>query len=103
MTKLARAAFAFACLSPLVLFTANAQDAQTKPAPIVPSAPSTDPVIQSIINEGKNKSQVMDILRYIAVNVGPRCTGSPELERGEKWAVGKFKSFGCQDVHREKW
>lgn len=62
-----------------------------------------DQTIDRIVQEGRDRSHVMDILRTIAVGIGPRATGSPELERGELWAVNEFKRFGCKNVHREQW
>lgn len=62
-----------------------------------------DPKIQEIISEGKNHSQVMDTLGYICRTIGARATGSPELLRGDKWAVSKFKSYGCDNVTLEEW
>ena len=106
MKRFARFVLAVACISPATLILADhrahqeSQDAN--PGPLIPSAPPTDPMIAKIIEEGKNHSHVMDILHHVAVDIGARCTGSPTLERGEKWAVGMFKSFGC-DVHREHW
>src|SRR3569832_782211 len=69
----------------------------------VPSAPPADPMIANIIDQGKNHSHVMDYLHHIAIGIGPRLTGSPELEKGQKWALGQFKSLHCDNVHREKW
>lgn len=107
MTKIARAAIALAVLSPAALLfiphDARAGTSQTSNPPLVPSAAPTDATVAAIIDQGKNHSHVMETLTHIAVNIGPRCTGSPELERGEKWAVNKFKGYGCDNVHREKW
>ena len=105
MTSLSRAALVLAFIWPVLVTSpgAAAQESQTATAPLVPSAPPTDPVVAAIIREGKDHSHVMDILHHIAVDIGPRLTGSPALERGERWAVDQFKSFGCGNVHREKW
>lgn len=64
---------------------------------------SPDPAVARIIDEGKNHSRVMRTLRYLSQNIGARATGSPELERAEQWAMGEFKRYGCQNVHREQW
>jgi carboxypeptidase Q len=104
MIKFYRSAVLFASFVPALLIPAAPHGLQQdQTGPLIPSAPPTDPMITAIITEGKDHSHVMDILHHIAVDIGARCTGSPELETGEKWAVGQFKSFGCQDVHREKW
>lgn len=55
-----------------------------------------------IIDEGKNRSQVMKLLRELT-NIGPRLTSSSNLERAEAWAMDRFKSWGLQNVHLEKW
>lgn len=79
-------------LAPFVLITFAVQ-----------SFGQTDPiVVQRIIQEGKYHSQVMDLLKQLTDN-GPRLTSSSNLERAETWALAKFKSFGLQNVHLEKW
>lgn len=64
---------------------------------------NTDPTVLRIIDEGKNRSQVMRTLRYLTKNIGPRATGSPELERAERWAMSEFKRYGLKNVHLEQW
>ena len=102
MTSLSRSAIALACLAS-VLLSDHSAAAQASQNTLVPSDPPTDPMVAKIIDEGKNHSHVMDFLHHIAVDVGPRLTGSPELEKGQKWAVSQFQSMHCDNVHREKW
>jgi len=102
MTSHFRAAIVLACLTP-VLLSLRIAEAQASQNALIPNAPPTDPVIASIIEEGKNHSHVMDFLHHIAVDIGPRLTGSRELENGERWALGQFQSMHCDNVHREKW
>lgn len=64
--------------------------------------PSDDPVAK-IVDEGKNRNQVMNILAQLARGIGPRLTGSTNLDKAQQWAMGQFKSFGLTNVHREKW
>jgi hypothetical protein len=79
-------------VAPILLFagalTANAQQEQV--------------TTQKIMQEGKYHSQVMDILRDLT-NIGPRLTSSTNLEKAEAYAMAKFKSWGLQNVHLEKW
>ena len=56
-----------------------------------------------IANEGKNNSHVMQILWHITKVIGPRLTGSPELSSGQRWAMDRFKEWGLQNIHLEKW
>ena len=58
--------------------------------------------VAKIVDEGKNHSHVMKTLRALT-NIGPRLTSSSNLEKAEKWAIQQFKSYGCQNVHLEKW
>ncbi len=59
--------------------------------------------VDAIINEGKNHSKVMTILGQITHDIGPRVTASPELTKGQEWAMAKFKEWGLSNVHLEKY
>lgn len=63
---------------------------------------STDEV-DRIIDEGKNRSQVMLILSHITQDIGPRVTASPELLVAQKWAAAKLASWGLKNVHLEQY
>jgi len=56
-----------------------------------------------IIEEGKQRSQVMDHLTYLCLEIGPRLTGSSRLEEANRWAAKKFESFGLKNVHLHQW
>jgi len=56
-----------------------------------------------IADQGKNHSEIVDRLRYLCFDIGARLTSSPELYKGQKWAIAQFKKFGCTNVHLEKW
>ena len=59
--------------------------------------------LNKIADIGKNHSQIMDRFHYLCFDIGARLTSSPELYRGQKWALDQFKHFGCTNVHLEKW
>lgn len=59
--------------------------------------------VNKIIDEGKNRNQVMKHLDELTHKIGPRLTGSPGLKRAQDWAVGKFKSFGIKNARLEQW
>ena len=61
-----------------------------------------DPV-QKIIDLSLSDNRVMQTLKELCTSVGARPTGSPELQKAEKWALAKFKSFGYANAHLEKW
>src|SRR3954470_22168904 len=68
----------------------------------VATAQGDPDTVTRIVEQGKNHSHVMKILQGLT-NIGPRLTSSSRLEKAEKWAVQQFKSFGCKNVHLEKW
>lgn len=71
---------------------------------LVQACAQGDPAtVQKIIDEGKNRSQVMAILKDMTSKIGPRLTSSTNLEKGQKWAMDQFKKFGCTNVHLEQW
>ncbi len=59
--------------------------------------------IAKIVEHGKNRNRVMDHLTYLCKEIGPRLTGSPQLERACHWTARKFREFGCKNVRLEKW
>jgi carboxypeptidase Q len=60
-------------------------------------------VVNKIIDQGFKKSQVMDIAWNITDGNGPRLTNSKGLERAQKWAMDKLKSWGLKNVRMEEW
>jgi hypothetical protein len=67
------------------------------------AAQADSAVIDKIVDEGKNRSHVMAILRHLTKNIGPRLTGSPNLDKAYEWTQAKFREFGCTNVHLEEW
>lgn len=84
---------AIACLS---LSTVLADDAV--PTTAVKSAGDID---QLIINEVKERQEIMPNLTYISDVIGPRVTGSANLKRANDWTLEKFKSYGLENVKLE--
>jgi carboxypeptidase Q len=69
---------------------------EPEPEPI-----STDPVVLAIV-EHAAESQVDAHLRTLAVDIGPRLTGSTQIAAAERWAVERFTAWGL-DARREVW
>ena len=67
-----------------------------------PGRVPTPAEIQTIVTEGKDKSQVMQRLRELT-NIGPRLTGSTNLSKAQNWAMGQFKKWGLKNVHLDEW
>jgi len=60
-------------------------------------------VVARIVDEGKNRNQVMRHLWYLSKRIGHRLTSSPQLDNAYKWTVQKFKEFGCDAAFLEQW
>lgn len=60
-------------------------------------------VIAKILDEGKNHNQVMDHLRYLCTQIGPRLTGSESLQKACEWTRDEFKRFGLVNTNLEQW
>lgn len=59
-------------------------------------------VIASIFDEGINRSQVMDLLTYLAEDIGPRLSGSTREEIANNWTRDMFRQWGL-DAELLKW
>ena len=65
-----------------------------------------DPVAATegqIIGEIRDHSELMENLEYLSDEIGPRLTGSPQLERASQWTVEMFKKYGLTNVHLESY
>src|SRR5689334_18156824 len=60
-------------------------------------------MVAKIIEEGKTRNQTRLHLETLTEQIGSRLTSSSHLEAGQAWAMDLFKSWGCQNVHLEKW
>jgi hypothetical protein len=72
-------------------------------APAIDSAPeyvrrtsATDAGINRIYEEGMQRSQVAKIAQVLLDSIGPRLTGSPNMNRAQDWAVSLLKSWGVE-------
>jgi hypothetical protein len=49
-----------------------------------------------IRDEGFHRSQVMDMARYLTERIGPRVTGSPQLELANEWTRSQLSKWGLE-------
>src|SRR6266481_5554585 len=80
--------------------------------PIAPAAarletPKTNPIVETdkkIIEQVKTDAdQLKADLTYLTTQIGPRLTGSPQLDRASHWTQEQFKSLGLENAHLESW
>jgi carboxypeptidase Q len=60
-------------------------------------------VVEAIIEEGSQRNRVMDHLTYLCDEIGPRLTGSSNVERANHWVAEQFKAWGLENVHQDEW
>ena len=110
MSVLIRALVAVALIAPLLsaqMPAGQAQPSQGTRHPMadpinvesVPSyvrrTPSSDPIINRIMDEGMNRSQAMTLAQQLLDPIGHRMTGSPESEAAMDWALKTYAGWGC--------
>jgi carboxypeptidase Q len=60
-------------------------------------------VVAKILDEGKNRNQVMKHLEYLSTKIGSRLTGSKSNKKACDWTRSQFESFGLTNCHLEEW
>lgn len=69
-----------------------------------PNIPMGDKAtIERILDEGKNRNQVMKHLEHLTKEIGPRLTGSSNAEKANHWCADQYKSWGLTNVQIEEW
>src|ERR1700678_2135418 len=58
---------------------------------------------QRIRDEGLSHSHVMDFASALADGIGPRLTGSPNLQKANEWTRDQLTAMGCVNSHLEDW
>jgi carboxypeptidase Q len=81
-----------------------ANSAATSKKPEAAKADPIDEMDTKIIEQVKSDAPELKAnLTYLADRIGPRLTGSPQLDRASRWTEEQFKSAGFAEVHRESW
>ncbi len=63
---------------------------------------SKDPVIDQIVKEETDNSQLQQMAQELFDGIGPRLIGTPQMQKAGDWALNKYKSWGI-DARIEKW
>ncbi len=59
--------------------------------------------VEAIIEEGSQRNEVMNHLTYLCDEIGPRLTGSTNVERANHWVADQFRAWGLENVHLDEW
>jgi carboxypeptidase Q len=74
-----------------------AQSAATKPDPL-------GEMDAKILEQVKaDESELKANLEFLSDHIGPRLTGSEQLEQAERWMQARFQQLGLANVHQEAW
>ncbi len=60
-------------------------------------------VVDAVIKEGKDNSQVMAFADHLTNKIGPRLSSSDNLTKACEWAKAKFEEMGLKNVTMEEW
>src|SRR5215472_19097749 len=61
-----------------------------------------DPVIDNIVKEETEHSQLRQLAHELFDRIGPRLVGTPEMDSANAWAVEKYTGWGIP-ARNEKW
>lgn len=75
----------------LLLFIVTTTSAQTK-----------NHVVEAIITEAMENSQLEQLAHELLDGIGPRLVGTPEMKQAGDWAIEKYKGWGIE-AYSEKW
>lgn len=67
-----------------------------------PMAKADDPIAK-IKDEGMNRSQAMNTMRYLTDVIGARLTNSPSQRRASNWTKEQLTKWGIQNSRLESW
>jgi hypothetical protein len=81
------AAFVTAGFSPVIAAPLSAEDAAA--------------LDKRILAEAAKGSEIMANLTYLSDIIGPRLTGSANLQRANAWTAERMKAYGLENVHLE--
>src|SRR6516164_8350326 len=91
-------------LAPLTLLLVNAltlaQTPQRTSDEQQPYLKAMEKADQEIAAEVESHSELMRNLEYLTTQIGPRLTGSPQMQAASDWTLKRFQDYGI-DAHLE--
>jgi hypothetical protein len=78
---------------------AGVPGAEVAPTP----RPAPAAVDALVLAEIKGRSELMTNLQHLSDVIGPRVTGSKNLQRANEWAAARMKAYGLENVRLEPW
>ena len=68
-------------------------------------AQTTAEIVEAIVKEGNENSQLEPLAHELMDVIGPRLVGTPQMKKANDWAVATFKTWGIEAENQEwgKW
>src|SRR5690554_6395639 len=60
-----------------------------------------EPVVEQIVNEANQNSQLTQLAHGLLDVVGPRLVGTPQMKHAHDWAVAKYAEWGIEARYEE--
>jgi carboxypeptidase Q len=73
----------------------------TKSEPAKDSIVETDKKLVELVKA--DEAELKSDLTFLTTQIGPRLTGSPQLDQASHWTEDQFKALGLSNVHLESW
>ncbi len=67
-----------------------------------PAQSIKDPIVDAIVKEATENSQLEKLAHELMDGIGPRLVGSPKMKQANDWAVAKYTAWGIP-ARNEKW
>ncbi len=67
-----------------------------------PQQAPKDPVVEAILKEANENSQLQKLGQELMDGIGPRLVGTPQMQQAHDWAVAKYGTWGIS-ARNEKW
>lgn len=67
---------------------------------------ASDPILEAdrqIMEEIDKNNEVMANLEYLTDMIGPRVTGTKQMDRASRWTADVFKKYGLANPHLQPW
>jgi hypothetical protein len=65
-------------------------------------AQTPDPVVEAIVKEATENSQLEKLAHALLDRIGPRLVGTPQMQQAHDWALGTYSGWGIA-ARNEKW
>lgn len=73
------------------------------PMPAIGEAMGDPYTVQRLLDEGINRNQVMEHLKHLTQQIGPRLTGSTRALKANEWVRDQFVIWGLANPRLEQW